>query len=214
MLSRTLLLALVPGAIAHYRLQWPTGRGFSEQNIVSGPCGGFDTVGARTEIPINNFPIQLSMEHTEVRGFVTIALGNNPGNAFNTVIKPVFQENGPENFCIGGVSIPASLNLTAGTNATIQVVTNGDPLGGLYQCADVTFVDAPLSTSDYDSHCKNSTGVSASFNGGAFPNGTSGASTASSGTARGSAASTATSKALAAQQTLAGWALGAMGLVG
>ena len=44
-----------------------------------------------------------------------------------------------------------------GMNATIQVVTNGDPNGGLYNCADVTLMagaDGPD-----DGICSNATGV-------------------------------------------------------
>lgn len=35
--------------------------------------------------------------------------------------------------------------MTAGSNATLQVQSNGDPDGGLYNCADITFVET-LST--------------------------------------------------------------------
>lgn len=40
-----------------------------------------------------------------------------------------------------GFSVPEGLNITEGTNATIQVQSNGDPDGGLYNCADITFVN-------------------------------------------------------------------------
>lgn len=36
-----------------------------------------------------------------------------------------------------GIEIPGGSSLE-GMEATIQVVTNGDPDGGLYNCADVT----------------------------------------------------------------------------
>jgi hypothetical protein len=68
-----------------------------------------------------------------------------------------------------------------------------------------------MSSADYNSHCTNSSGVSASFVGGAQPNGTSGS---ASGTASGGTASS-TSKAAGAQKTMmAGWALGAIGVMG
>jgi hypothetical protein len=139
MFSRTLLLSLLPlTTFAHFHLVWPPTRGFSEDTIVNFPCGGFDTVQAeRTAWPLTGpVPIQLSMEHTSVHGEVLMALGNDPGVNYNIVLKPTFSETGPQNFCIGDVALPAGLNITAGMNATIQVVTNGDPNGGLYAVRD------------------------------------------------------------------------------
>lgn len=140
MVSRTLVLALLPiSALAHFKIVYPSGRGFDETNIVNFPCGGFNTPDTnRTSIPLTGtFPIQLSMEHTSVKGAVYMALGNNPSSAYTIQLKQTFQETGPDNFCIGGVTIPSNLNITAGTNATIQVITNGDPNGGLYQVISV-----------------------------------------------------------------------------
>jgi len=212
MLSQTLLLSLLSStAFAHFQVLWPPSRGFDEDKIINFPCGGFDTITNRSAFPLSGAPIQLNMEHTEVKGQVTLALGNNPGVNYDIVLKPTFQENGPESFCIGDVMIPTNLNITAGTNGTIQVLTNGDPNGGLYACIDVTFTDTPLTTAQYNSHCTNSSGVSASFIGGASPNGTT-SGTSASGTSSGTATST-SSKAAAAQKTMAGWAVGAIGLI-
>ncbi|TID19420.1 gpi anchored protein [Venturia nashicola] len=214
MFSKTLVLSLLPiSALAHYKLTFPPGRGFDESGIVNFPCGGFNTPSNnRTSVPLTGtFPIQLSMEHTSVKGAVFMALGNNPQSAFSIPLRNTFQETGPDNFCIGGVTIPSNLNITEGTNATIQVVTNGDPNGGLYQCADVTFTNTALSSSDYNAHCTNSTGVSANFIANTLPNGTA-STTGTSGS--GTATASATSKAWAAQKTVAPYLLGAMGLIG
>jgi hypothetical protein len=136
MYSRAFLATLLPLASAHFQLQWPAARGFDDQNTVNYPCGGFETPSStRQNLPINgSFPIQLNMEHTGVRGMVVLALGDAPtGDDYTIVLKPVFQQTGPEAFCIGDVTIPSDLNITEGTTGTIQVVTNGDPNGGLYQ---------------------------------------------------------------------------------
>ena len=105
------------------------------------------------------------MGHTQAKVQVLLAVGNNPTGAdFTSVIVPTFQEDGPQNFCLGGVTIANNNStITAGTNATIQVVTNGDDPGqsGLYNCADVTFTSVPLSPQDYSANCQNSTGVHA-----------------------------------------------------
>ncbi|QDS70119.1 hypothetical protein FKW77_005337 [Venturia effusa] len=213
MIARTLVLSLLPiSALAHFRVVYPTGRGFDEDRIVNFPCGGFDSPSTnRTSVPLTGtFPIQLSMEHTSVRAAVYMALGNDPQSAYSIVLRNTFLETGPDNFCVGGVTIPSNLNLTAGMNATIQIVTNGDPNGGLYQCSDVTFTDTALSQSDYNANCANSTGVTASFIDNTPPNGTA---TSTGTTPSGTAVST-SSRAWAPQKTVAPFVLGALGLIG
>lgn len=128
------LLPLLPLTTAHFILNWPVGRGFDDDNAVKFPCGGFDTVTSnRTQFPLSGGPIQLDMHHTETRIAVYLALGNDPGSNYNIVLRKQLTEQGLGNFCLGQVDIPSSLNITAGMNATIQVVSNGDPNGGLYQ---------------------------------------------------------------------------------
>lgn len=137
MLSPTLFLAALPLTSAHFLLKWPAARGFSDDNAATFPCGGFDSASTnRIAYPLSGAPIQLEMHHTEANVQVLLAVGNDPGSAYNIVLRPTFRERGPDSFCMGDVSIPASANLTAGMNATIQVVTNGDPSGGLYQVCD------------------------------------------------------------------------------
>jgi hypothetical protein len=156
MVSRALVLALLPlSALAHFKIVYPSGRGFDETNIVNFPCGGFDTPDTnRTSVSIKGpFPIQLSMEHTSVKGAVYMALGNDPSTAYSIQLKQTFQETGPDNFCIGDVVIPSNLNITAGMNATIQVVTNGDPTGGLYQVSSVATAGSPIHARQETTSC-------------------------------------------------------------
>lgn len=91
-----------------------------------------------------------------------------------------------------GISVPSGLNVTEGTNATIQVLTNGDPNGGLYNCADITFSStAAAPGSDV---CKNGTGIAATVaTSTKNPNETSSGTTTSSS---GSSSSTAKSGAM------------------
>ncbi|KAF2634997.1 hypothetical protein P280DRAFT_369272, partial [Massarina eburnea CBS 473.64] len=200
--------ALLPLAAAHFILDWPTNRGFDDSKAVDFPCGGFNDVKTRTEFPLNGGPIQLDMHHTQTQVAVYLAVGNNPGSNYNIVLRPQLTQEGLGDFCLGQINIPSGLNISAGTNATIQVVSNGDPSGGLYQCADVTFVNTTLSQSDYNDHCKNNTGVKVtSENQEGNPNGT------SSGTATSSGASSTPSNA-AAHATAASWLLGAAGVAG
>lgn len=133
-LPLTLLTLLIPTTTAHFVLTWPPNRGFDDTNAPKFPCGGFDSVSAqRTEWPIKGGPIQLRMEHTQTRLKVFLALGDNPGTSFNVVLKEQFAQEGLGNFCIGGLSVPQGVNVTDGMSATLQVVSNGDPNGGLYQ---------------------------------------------------------------------------------
>ena len=100
------------------------------------------------------------MGHTQAHVQVVLATGNDPSGAdFSTVLVPTLQEDGPQNFCLGAVAVPSSMQ--NGTNGTIQVITNGDNQGqsGLYNCADVTFTSTPMSPSDFSANCQNSTGV-------------------------------------------------------
>lgn len=130
-----LLAAALPLASAHFTLDWPPARGFDDDTLVQFPCGGQNTVSTnRTKWPIGGGPIQLGMHHTASKVQVLLSLGNDPGVNYNITLLPTIQEQGPQNFCIAPTALqfPSGLNITEGTNATIQVVTNGDPNGGLY----------------------------------------------------------------------------------
>lgn len=170
--STLLLLLHFPSLItAHFSLEYPVPRTANNDddgsNMPNYPCGGANTPSTiRTPWPISGGPIQLNMGHTETRVQVVLALGDNPAeDDFNIILVPTLLQQGPREFCLGDVEIrqrnedrPA-INVEAGMNGTIQVITNGDPEGGLYACADVTFVNEELSQEEYQVNCQNSTGV-------------------------------------------------------
>ncbi|ORY18710.1 NAC domain-domain-containing protein [Clohesyomyces aquaticus] len=195
------LFALVPLSAAHFLLTYPPARGFSDDKSGTFPCGGFDTVSSnRTEFPINGGSVQLDMHHTQTKVEVLLSIGSDPGNHYNIVLKPTLAQEGLGDFCIAGLSIPSGLNISNNTPATIQVVSNGDPDGGLYQCADVTLT---TQTVDLSSHCKNNTGVKVtSQNIQGNPNGTT---TASPSTSASGAAASASKTGIAAHPTVASW---------
>lgn len=140
MLTRSIFaLALAPVALAHFELKYPGTRGFDEDQESTFPCGGYNTVaGQRTDFPISGGPIQIKLGHQQTNVAVYMAVGDNPGDGFNVVLYPQFQVSGYGDFCLGDVSIPSNLNVTAGTKATIQVVTNAHGEGGLYQVSSET----------------------------------------------------------------------------
>ena len=123
-------------SLAHFTLDWPKARGASETTAENFPCGGFSDVGQRTDFPISGGPLQLTMGHDLTNVAVYMAVGSNPGSSFNTVLRPQFVVTGLGDFCVGQISVPSSLNVSDGTQATIQVVSNAHGGGGLYQVRD------------------------------------------------------------------------------
>ncbi len=137
MLSHTFTgLGLIALASAHFQLQYPKARGFSEDTEPNFPCGGFDTVMSdRTNFSMSGNPIQMNFEHPQTNVAVYLAVGSNPGSAFNTVMMQQLTISGLGSVCLGSVSVPSGMNISDGTPATIQVMTNNVETGngGLYQ---------------------------------------------------------------------------------
>lgn len=151
---------------AHFQLNSPSARGFDEDTLATFPCGGQDTPSSnRSLFPLAGGPVQLNMEHDHAEVQVLLGLGNDVGENFNITLEPIFLEEGIGQFCMGDVvsldirnpfesaqrlkqwqMVPSSLNIKDGTNATIQVVTNGDPSGGLYNVKNPPF---PLNYSHF-----------------------------------------------------------------
>lgn len=135
MLSNTVLaLALIPGSLAHFTLDWPTSRGRSEDTAEQFPCGGYSNVQQqRTDWPISGGPLQLNMGHPQTNVAVYMAVGDNPGSGFSVKLRPQFVVEVLGNFCVGQLNVPSGLNVSDGTPASIQVVSNAHSGGGLYQ---------------------------------------------------------------------------------
>jgi hypothetical protein len=136
MLSNTILaLSFLPVSFAHFQLTWPAARGFNDDTAGSFPCGGFDTVQQqRTDYPLSGAPLQLKMGHDLTHVAVYLAIGSSPGSSFNTMLRQQFVVTGLGDFCIGQISVPSGMNISDGTQASIQVVSNADGTGGgLYQ---------------------------------------------------------------------------------
>ncbi|KAL8794798.1 MAG: hypothetical protein Q9195_002626 [Heterodermia aff. obscurata] len=178
MYPQLLFFSLLPlTTLAHFTLDSPPSRSSDEDTMAQFPCGGQKTPSTnRTLWPLTGGPIQLNMEHDEAAVQVLLGMGNDPGVNFNITLLPTIQEQGIGQFCLGDVLVPEGV-ATEGMNATIQVVTNGDPNGGLYNCADITFT----SSTSTGAECKNGTGVGATNYTGQFANanGTGSASNAS-----------------------------------
>jgi hypothetical protein len=148
------LAAIVPFAAAHFKLNYPTSRGFDEDTMPNFPCGGMSQSSNRTKLPLTggSFPVAIEMHHAQTAVEVLLSLGSDPGDNFNIVLEPTFGVTGLGAFCLPHVLISEKLigrNLTDGLNATLQVQTNGDPSGGLYA---VSFFTAASSYSHANTH--------------------------------------------------------------
>lgn len=126
------LLSLPLLVSAHFHVIYPSSRSDEDDSEGTFPCGGFALSDNRTQLSNVAFPLALEMGHDRSVIQVLLALGNDPGDNFNIVLEPTFQQQGEGAFCLPTVRLPADLNITAGTNGTIQVVTDGEGGGGLY----------------------------------------------------------------------------------
>lgn len=136
-LAATTLSALQT-ASAHFTLTYPPTRGFDHDHEDVAPCGNFNSVGNRTEFPLQDGFVQITSGHTSYSYEVKLVTGSNPQTQdFNSSATTVAQGqvNHPEGACI-----PLNLgnNTQSGTNATIQVVFNGGD-GNLYQVSKIWF---------------------------------------------------------------------------
>ncbi len=136
MLLQTLLIAfsavLLPVS-AHFNLNYPAVRGFNEENLGNGPCGGFDAPASnRTSVSTKSMALDLKMGHDQNAVQVLLGMGDNPGNNFNITLVRTFRQEGLGEFCLRDITLPSDLRIKDGMNATLQVVTSGDPKGGLY----------------------------------------------------------------------------------
>ncbi|KAL2426165.1 hypothetical protein ABEF95_012207 [Exophiala dermatitidis] len=189
-----LLLTLPLLTSAHFQLNFPRARGTDDENQASFPCGGYEQTQNRTLVSTRSFPVAVKLGHTENLVQIMLAIGDDVGSSFNYELLPTIREMGPGDFCLPDIQIPADLNITDGTNATIQVITNAHGDGGLYNCADIQFSST---TPESPSSCTNGTGISAtplSASEYKFANGSSGhhgdSDSDSSSTASGSATTT------------------------
>ncbi|CAL8574850.1 hypothetical protein XPA_000801 [Xanthoria parietina] len=193
LLTLSLLSSLIS---AHFTLEFPPQREANEEDQSSFPCSGAAVSTTRTAWPLNGGSIQLTMGHARSAVQVLVALGNDPGSNFNTVLVPTVQEEGLGKFCFSGVKVPENLGVKDGDNATIQVITDGHETGGLYNCADITFSSSNSSSST--SQCTFGQGIrTTAYTGPPNANGT-GSSSSASGSASGAASPSSTGSSPAA----------------
>ncbi|KAF9129362.1 hypothetical protein BGX30_013976 [Mortierella sp. GBA39] len=193
-LTLATMLLCSSAAMAHYTLDYPPSRGFSDDDEPIAPCGGaaYNAAGNRTQFPLTKGFVQITSYHPTASVQVNIAYGNNPTAAdFTTASStPVdsVQVTHPFQSCL-----PLDLSSFAGAannvNATIQLVYNGGD-SPLYQCTDVVLVTAAPSF-DQSKCVDNANGSSGSTPSATSPGSPKSTSGASAFSVKGAAATTA-----------------------
>ncbi|KAI8364600.1 hypothetical protein BD560DRAFT_303943, partial [Blakeslea trispora] len=128
---------------AHFELLYPSSRGFNENAESKVPCGGFDSVGNRTQMPLSNAFLQIYSSHPVYIYGISIVAKSNPALAdFTTNLTSIGSGDRyyPGQSCLP-IDFSLDPGLQSGTNATIQIQYNaGDSI--LYQCTDVTLTNS------------------------------------------------------------------------
>ncbi|KAL1960490.1 hypothetical protein VTO42DRAFT_7789 [Malbranchea cinnamomea] len=163
LLSLSCAVSLASG---HFHVEEPPPRGYDNDKVTQFPCGGQSVSDSRHAVSLENPEISLVLEmgHDQAALQVLLGLGNDPGSNYNITLVPTLREQGMGTFCLPHISLSEEVlgtQLEDGMNATVQVVTNGDPVGGLYNCIDITFSSDAVT--EVPVTCTNSTGVTAEF---------------------------------------------------
>lgn len=74
------LLSLLPLVASHFTLDYPTSRGFDEDIEDQAPCGGFNSVGARSQWNFNDGKVQIDSHHDTATVNIYIAYTQDAGN--------------------------------------------------------------------------------------------------------------------------------------
>ena len=132
-----LIVALISAhtVLAHFQLTYPASRGFDETKEPTAPCGGFDSIGSRVQVPLKNAFVEINSEHTSYTYTVSVLVNNSPVVAdfstSNLTQVATGSRNYPESACLP-MDLSKNTAIKDGANATIQVVFNGGD-GSLYQ---------------------------------------------------------------------------------
>ncbi|KAK3338643.1 hypothetical protein B0T25DRAFT_599403 [Lasiosphaeria hispida] len=106
------------------------------------PCAGvpgnLPTATAPTG-PSRAARIKIALHHDWTYVFINIGLGANVSNFNYTLTPEIWNATGKGILCVPELTLPTSLSVVDGTEASIQVVTVGASGSALYNCADITF---------------------------------------------------------------------------
>ncbi|KAK3341874.1 hypothetical protein B0T25DRAFT_617361 [Lasiosphaeria hispida] len=143
-----ILLAVAQLTTAHFGLPYPAWR-YNTLNAANTsysqwtyPCAGVPgnlPNGNRTDWPLKGGSIKIDLHHDWTYVFINIGLGANVSNFNYTLTPEIWNATGKGILCVPELTLPTSLSVVDGTEASIQVVTVGASGSALYNCADITF---------------------------------------------------------------------------
>jgi len=142
---------------AHFTLEYPYWRGDSHETQWLRPCGGINVTTNRTEWPLDGGSLRAHFGHPWAITYVNLGLGSDDTVIFNISLVPGFNQTGNGTFCFPKLPIPTDKGITAGTNASLQIIQLSALGSALYNCADITFSDN--ATVLESSQCTNSSGI-------------------------------------------------------
>ncbi|WWC66454.1 uncharacterized protein I206_100356 [Kwoniella pini CBS 10737] len=136
-------------ALAHFTLDYPTSRGFDDDNEPQ-YCGGFPNVAStRQPFPLGQGPIHIDSHHNLATVVAFISTSSNPTSFddFNTtsngtsipLASSIFQVKEGDscfNVNLGNLGV----GLINGSQVTLQVQYDGGD-GNLYQCTDLILIE-------------------------------------------------------------------------
>ena len=136
-LSISLCCSLLPLALAHFELVYPTERDANSDDQGEFPCSGADSPSEeRTDWSLQGDRIELELGHARAYLQVLLAIGNDPGSNFNVELLPTVLQEGMGTLCLDNLQVPEGVDVSDGTNATIQIAMDGET--GLYNVSGGT----------------------------------------------------------------------------
>ncbi|WVR05799.1 hypothetical protein IAU60_002824 [Kwoniella sp. DSM 27419] len=147
---RALLTAalVATSATAHFTLDYPTSRGFDDDNEPQF-CGGFTNVSARQPFPLGSGPVHIDSHHNLATVVAFISTSSNPtsfddfnktANGTSIPLATDFFQVTSGDKCFNIDLGSLGLGLTNGSEVTLQVQYDGGD-GNLYQCADLVLIE-------------------------------------------------------------------------
>ncbi|OCF42434.1 hypothetical protein I317_03679 [Kwoniella heveanensis CBS 569] len=208
--------ALASTVYAHFTLDYPTSRGFDDDNEPQF-CGGFNSVETRQPFPLGQGPVHIDSHHNLATVVAFISTSSNPTSFddFNTtsngtsipLATDFFQVTSGDK-CFNVNLGALGLGLTNGSEVTLQIQYDGGD-GNLYQCADLVLIDGysvPSNETCTSDAATAGNATSSATTGGSSSTVASGSSSATSAAATTSSASGGSSGAFAQKETV-GWGL-------
>ncbi|KAM4060731.1 cytokine inducing-glycoprotein [Hirsutella rhossiliensis] len=140
---------------------WPPDRVWLGKMDNTAPCGSSAAPGVRTKFPLNGGLVALVAQDDYYDSKISISYSKDPAsnNDFSPLVSSTdINDLNPGHTCVKVPDAPE--RITAGTNATLQIIYRADwdaPHNQtFYACADITFVSASDFVSD-SSFCFNAT---------------------------------------------------------